>query len=359
MMSDIFRNASYVYVWLGRSNEITEAVMRTLKTEFRHYHDRRSTEQERKKGSNQRRRTNPDTAQSNNRDYQAECQDDSSSLTITELNDFFGNSYWTRLWIVQEIMLARYIRIICGETLLSWDELRRFVLSGARTLSAEAQSILPPQVTWLAEHALLAKTYSFASLLETFCTSECYDLRDKVFGLQGLVNEADRIPIDYSMSVRAVFRETAYAIFSREDEFSSTPYAKSIEDLDFEQPVEKVFLDAAKIISKEAECRFKLKICEILMNLYDSMEASPLPDSQRWRLSLEIDALWSEAALLYSRASHHGGTVGDKPLIGTIAPIVGRLVASYNELEEEFIELFTHAGLYSLVSNPSCSRNCI
>jgi hypothetical protein len=43
-------------------------------------------------------------------------------------------------------MLARYIRVICGETLLSWEELRRFCSSGLKQLSPEAALTVPPQV---------------------------------------------------------------------------------------------------------------------------------------------------------------------------------------------------------------------
>jgi hypothetical protein len=39
MMSDIYRRACYVYVWLGRSDDCIETVMKSLKADFRRYHD--------------------------------------------------------------------------------------------------------------------------------------------------------------------------------------------------------------------------------------------------------------------------------------------------------------------------------
>ncbi|KAF2649711.1 HET-domain-containing protein, partial [Lophiostoma macrostomum CBS 122681] len=154
MMSDIYKRASYVYVWLGPSDRRTEA---------------------------------PDP------------------LSGTELTHFFQNPYWHRLWIVQEVMLARYIRIMCGETLLSWEELQRFCSTGLGHLPTDAAQAVPSQVIWLAEHAMLAETHSYSTLLLTFSLNECQDPRDKVYGFQGLVNPQDRMEIDYGISVVEVF----------------------------------------------------------------------------------------------------------------------------------------------------------
>jgi hypothetical protein len=39
MMSDIYRRASYVYVWLGKSDDYIELAMKTIKADFRQYYD--------------------------------------------------------------------------------------------------------------------------------------------------------------------------------------------------------------------------------------------------------------------------------------------------------------------------------
>jgi hypothetical protein len=123
MMSDIYRRACYVYVWLGKSDKCIESVMKTIKADFRRHYDCV-------------RKESP-----------------TNKLSGPALQYFFGNSYWLRLWIVQEIMLARYIRVICGETLLSWEELKRFCASGLKRLPPEAALAVPPQVMWLTQHA--------------------------------------------------------------------------------------------------------------------------------------------------------------------------------------------------------------
>jgi hypothetical protein len=42
MMSDIYRQATYVYVWLGPSDADTEAAMRVLKTGLRRFYKQRT-----------------------------------------------------------------------------------------------------------------------------------------------------------------------------------------------------------------------------------------------------------------------------------------------------------------------------
>ncbi|KAI9658228.1 MAG: hypothetical protein M1821_002360 [Bathelium mastoideum] len=138
-----------------------------------------------------------------------ERRDEVIPLKIAALKEFFAKPYWQRLWIVQEIMLAKYVRIICGETLLSWDELRRFCSSGRISPFMEARRLVPPQVIWLVEYALSAKLYSFSSLLRVFGRSKCQDPRDKVYGLQGMLQEQHRMEIDYAKSVYEVFYDAA------------------------------------------------------------------------------------------------------------------------------------------------------
>ena len=86
-------------------------------------------------------------------------------LASPALQHFFSNPYWLRLWIVQDIMLARYIRVMCGETILSWEELQRFCTSGLKNSPSEAAQAVPTQVLWLTEHASEAKKFTPLSLL--------------------------------------------------------------------------------------------------------------------------------------------------------------------------------------------------
>lgn len=164
---------------------------------------------------------------------------DASSMYIAVWKHFFSNSYCRRLWIVQEIMLARYIRIICRETLLLWDELRRFYSSGINTLPAEAMQSIPPQVIWLTEHALSAKRYSFPTPLRTFCTNECDDAGDKFDGLQDLLENDARVLIDHEKSMEEVFLLAAGVMVTGTDGMLSNELIKLVETFGDETPTER------------------------------------------------------------------------------------------------------------------------
>ncbi|KAI9694237.1 MAG: hypothetical protein M1820_009095 [Bogoriella megaspora] len=210
MMSKIYRNASYVYVWLGLSNDLVGWAMRILKSELRTYLDlgRAAARRELRRSPFMREERFRHLQRAEDGSLKDGHQTELTSQRIrASLESFFENPYWQRLWIAQEIMLARYVRIICGETLLSWDELRRFVDS-AEASSAASMLSIPAQVTWLAEHALSAKKFDFSSLFRTFRHSKCEDPRDKIYALQGILEEQSNTKIDYARSVYDIFLDT-------------------------------------------------------------------------------------------------------------------------------------------------------
>jgi hypothetical protein len=136
--------------------------------------------------------------------------------------DFFSNPYWIRLWIVQEIMLARSLTIWWGEHRIS-----RQALEGlSRNLSITYKdTVCRP---WLKLDSILNHGLSQDSaigfdqptsvdselsyLVRLFSTSECQDRRDKVFGLMALVRAETVITIDYSKSAEDVYLETVRAM---------------------------------------------------------------------------------------------------------------------------------------------------
>jgi hypothetical protein len=51
----------------------------------------------------------------------------SNGLPITALQDFFSRSWWTRMWVLQEITLSRDTHIICGAQKLSRNRCSAFI----------------------------------------------------------------------------------------------------------------------------------------------------------------------------------------------------------------------------------------
>jgi len=141
----------------------------------------------------------PDTETFYERVERNKCDITTNKEDLRLLHHFFQRDYWRRLWIVQEIMLAREVVVLCGSMKFRWESLRRLVME--------------PSTSWpLPVHPLFLQKYphqpnvgnSFAILI-TFTSNSCADSRDKVYGLQGMTRTEDRLIIDYNKSAEEVF----------------------------------------------------------------------------------------------------------------------------------------------------------
>ncbi|KAH6612000.1 heterokaryon incompatibility protein-domain-containing protein [Boeremia exigua] len=104
----------------------------------------------------------------------------------------FSNNYWRRLWIIQELLLPKSIRVRSGVTWLPFNKLviaaKRF---GSRVSMSKAHHSIFSHFRLLvthSEHEAPARGYSMslAVCLRYFVRQECYDPRDKVYGLLSL-----------------------------------------------------------------------------------------------------------------------------------------------------------------------------
>jgi len=299
MMSDIYRQATYVYVWLGPSNANIEAAMRWLKSGLRHYYEVRTAHPSARK----RKRHGVAKAKQESNSSEKDCTQPTSS-PIHALECFFENPYWKRLWVVQEIMLARYIRIICGETLLSWEELRRFCLSSMPQLAPQLQHSVPRQMTWLVDHALSAKTYTFTNLLITFSSSQCHNPIDKVYGLQGLLATDARIRIDYAKENEEVFLDTADLMKKDVHLVAVERFRKGIEQLDYTKFAETVFFEASLAFSAKAESIIGLPQITALVKLGTAMGLDTQERYATWIKEVyfrEIHSQWTKIIDYYTK----------------------------------------------------------
>ncbi|EXL94669.1 hypothetical protein FOIG_12515 [Fusarium odoratissimum NRRL 54006] len=126
--------------------------------------------------------------------------DETSNIAI--LNNFFSRSYFARLWIVQELLLAQSITFHCGETSLT-------VNNQSISLLYEKGVKIPSWVRYAGKMQSNTERSPMDLRDLLIATSVCQvtDLRDKVFGLLGLVSavEASDLSPDYELMVREVY----------------------------------------------------------------------------------------------------------------------------------------------------------
>lgn len=123
---------------------------------------------------------------------------------------FVNLSYWKRLWIHQEVLLGKGgLMLMAGQSIVS-----RFHLTNLHTSHRTRVELFEKQPWPAVLNDVLfpdTESYNWNGHLHlyyavwTFSSNICQDPRDRVFGLQGLVANDERIEVDYSLSTREVF----------------------------------------------------------------------------------------------------------------------------------------------------------
>lgn len=126
--------------------------------------------------------------------------------------------YWNRMWVFQEIVLAREAVVHCGKHRVPWSSLRWLdAVSSEHKLWREAQIEKP----WILQfRKALFRIAHFCisaeearhinNVLHPTRHLQCQDPRDKLYALRGVCEAlTDIVEVDYSVPVRTVFTDFA------------------------------------------------------------------------------------------------------------------------------------------------------
>lgn len=115
------------------------------------------------------------------------------------------NPYWSRLWIIQEIVLAQEVHFVHGNLEFEWEEVDQLL---AHSLF---WNTLEERIRPLIEHRdrRAIDVYRLESLLDKFRNAQCRDKRDKIFGFLGLAHdgEDEEIEVDYSIGLFELYQK--------------------------------------------------------------------------------------------------------------------------------------------------------
>ncbi|EXL42618.1 hypothetical protein FOCG_15072 [Fusarium oxysporum f. sp. radicis-lycopersici 26381] len=120
--------------------------------------------------------------------------------TNGEVRELLDRPWWRRTWIIQEVVLAKNIQIICGDEVVTWDTVAS-LLKRLRITQAKVQ-VFGVKLTGRLE--LLDVLYQFRIL-------ECTVAHDRIYGFLGIVHPdvAAKISPDYHLDVPQVYRDFA------------------------------------------------------------------------------------------------------------------------------------------------------
>ncbi|KAH7380131.1 heterokaryon incompatibility protein-domain-containing protein [Pyrenochaeta sp. MPI-SDFR-AT-0127] len=126
--------------------------------------------------------------------------------------------YWRRIWIVQELMLAKDANIYCGSEHVNWtcfmdlvQDLQKLSDRGREKHTPCASSILasPAIIIANAKSKWGNNLQPLTVLLELYGTQEATNIHDKVYALHGLASDSGLI-IDYRISIKDLLVEVLY-----------------------------------------------------------------------------------------------------------------------------------------------------
>ncbi|OBT67663.1 hypothetical protein VE03_03431 [Pseudogymnoascus sp. 23342-1-I1] len=120
-------------------------------------------------------------------------------------NDLAQRPFWKRIWIVQEVVLASQVTILCGPDEMAWSSFALAIWNIDQIINVAMPSYNPAiggllnleTIDCLREIRNLRSTFSLADLIACLRGSRATDPRDMVYGLLGLVADTSIRP-DYS-----------------------------------------------------------------------------------------------------------------------------------------------------------------
>lgn len=226
VIGQIFQKASKVLIWLGEAADGSDAVMKVLthgltkRPAFARWVDKLKNTPERPRMYKFKRRW-----EDNLKDWDFTHH----FLLLCQ------RPYWTRTWVVQEIVLAKELVVHCGSYFVTWDQFSNSIITltdHLRFSHRGAVNIVNNGPGTLREERLSRKRRfsSSRSLHETlwvFRRTQCTDLRDKIYALLSMSNSDSgqtQLAVDYTISTMELFFRTfehCYESYVRERKIST------------------------------------------------------------------------------------------------------------------------------------------
>lgn len=190
LMKDIYSLASSVQIWLGEEQNNSGLAMKALAALAI---------------------TDPD---------QRLCVHTLTPKTIQAISDLFKRPWWSRMWIIQEVALAKHEpNLTCGVRSLPWETVTFAAgcLDALKSVcnynAAELIERLHNNLGVLWQIRTIYQRDKDVSLRNLFNMSKdacATDPRDRVYALLGLARniERSRIVVDYTKSISDVYRES-------------------------------------------------------------------------------------------------------------------------------------------------------
>ncbi|KAF1984049.1 HET-domain-containing protein, partial [Aulographum hederae CBS 113979] len=140
----------------------------------------------------------------------------SEHFPIQKMAKFFDDRSWfSRMWVLQEVALAEHPLVVCGSCCIPWACIPAWWIRNSRHLEKHKWAVPPA----LSIDSIGARRNSLLQLLHSTRLSRATMPHDKVYGLIGLLSPMDKasIPIDYRREVEHLYTGVATSIIKQEN----------------------------------------------------------------------------------------------------------------------------------------------
>lgn len=203
LMGEIYSKAKMVHIWIGETGSTNvDAAFRLLSACPRDPGD-----------ANWVHVPNED---SNIESYVQQVSGDFQGATA--LTEILHRSYWNRMWVFQEIVLAQRAEVHCGSKVVPWSHFSRLDrIMGNHEIWVDAQNQHPwifdlRKAVFRIAHLAVTRdeATSLQNVLQPTRHLECQDPRDKLYALLGVCpGLAELLHPDYSIAPRDVYTSFA------------------------------------------------------------------------------------------------------------------------------------------------------
>lgn len=143
-----------------------------------------------------------------------------------EIGALFERPWFERAWIIQELLVATSVRVICGKWMIDWNDLLSVIKLITRNSQASSEQALGKAQGKFTRFSTLAKLrereakherHPLLDLLEEFRASKSSIDHDRFFCLLGLAidgNNKDFV-VDYRLSFDVIVRKYAWAFIEQ------------------------------------------------------------------------------------------------------------------------------------------------
>ena len=172
----------------------------------------------------------------------ADCSDDYVERSILNNEDlaqwkavakFFDREWFRRVWVRQEVAVAKEIIVMCGKERMKWNtlclaclilntpEIKYDYVRVYETVSNRSKgSGWVVAIELLREAWVMDRGIQLETLLLHARATNATDPRDRVYGLLGLSDVADKIKVDYTVSSQEVIKRAMITLLNHQQDLN-------------------------------------------------------------------------------------------------------------------------------------------